>query len=314
MWCRGRLRLVMVALRSRVTRSRRLVAARTPARRQLHLARSLRSRMGRLTRSLWWQRMLVVVRSLRWRPLPLRRPRCLVLRGRFWAGVVTLRLRCRGPLRLVMVALRSRVTRSRRLVAARTPARRQLHLARSLGSRTALLTRSLWWQLMLVVIRSLRWRQTRLRQVLGWLVTLAPAAARFFTSLVVQRLCLVRRVVRAVVIWRLRRLVGSRVVILIQAFSGVAETAPPGSAATGRSRVLPALLLVQVSRILPRLWLPAPVLIRQMLSRLLLRLLLQPTLRPSMVWSSRAGSCPHWVSSTRLIPPTAHLLTMVLVG
>ena len=108
--------------------------------------------------------MLVVIRSLRWRPLRLRRLACRVLQPALRAWLVTLRLLCRGWLRLVMVALRSPVTRSRRLMEFLPRRSNALLLpARSLGSRTARLTRSLRWQLMLVVIRLLRPRPRRLR-------------------------------------------------------------------------------------------------------------------------------------------------------
>ncbi len=238
--------------------------------------------------------MLVVIRRLRWRPGRLRRPRGRALRRVFRAWLVTGRLWCRGWLRLVMVALRSPVTRSRRLVmVVHRPAQRQLFLARSLGSRTALLTRSLWWQLMLVVIRRLRWRPSRSRQARRRraltvasvrLVTLVRVAERCSTLRAARSLRRVRRVVRAVVIWRLRRRVGIRVVVLIQTFSGVAGTAPlKGSAVSRTSPVLGVPRLVLVLLTLPRLWLAALIPVAMIQRRL--PELLQPTLRPSMARS-----------------------------
>ena len=174
----------------------------------------------------------------------------------------------------------------------------------------ALLTRSLRWQPMLVVIRRRQWLRRRLRQARrpaltaarsAWLVTRALAAARSSTSLVVQRPCPTRRVVRAVVIWRLRRLVGIQVVVLTQALLGVAAVGRRTRAVLGTSRALSALVLVLVLRILPRLWLAA--LIPVAMTQLLLPELLQPTLRPSMVWSSGAGSCHPGMSSTCLMFP-----------
>ncbi len=195
-----------------------------------------------------------------------------VLRRVFRAWLVTGKLLCRGRLRLVMVALRSRVTRSLRLVAARKPAQRRPFPARSLGSRTALPTRSLRRQPMLVVIRRRPWLRRRLRQARrpaltaarsAWSVTLVLVAARSSTSLVVQRLCLVRRVVWVVVIWRLRRLIGT--VPRVPAIQAVRGVAAVGRRRRAVLRALPALLapvLVLVLRILSRLWLAAPALIR----------------------------------------------------
>ena len=120
-----------------------------------------------------------------------------------------------------------------------------------------------------------------------WLVTLVLAVARSSTLRLAGSLRLVRRVVRAVVIWRLRRRVGIRVVVLIQAFSGLAAGVAGSVAgsvammAAVTSPVLRVPRLVLVLRTLPRLWRLALMMRVSALCRL--PELPQPTLRLSVV-------------------------------
>ena len=175
---------------------------------------------------------------------------------------------------------------------------------------------------MLTVIRRRQWLRRRLRQARrpaltaarsAWLVTLVLVAARSSTLLRRRSLRRLHHVIRAVVIWRLRRLIGT-VLLAIQALRGVAAVGRRTRAVIRTSRVLPAPVLVLVLRILPRLWMPA--VIPAAVIRLLLRVLLLATKSPAPAGQEimAGGSCPHWVSSTRLTPPTSQLLTMVLVG